>query len=156
MIRTLLIAVLMLLAPAAAGAQSLSDPPPVYVASVYDRLANGGDYDPPEALYTPRLQALWRDMRKDSGGEVGRIDFFYWTSSQDWDLKDISIASEFVDGHEDRQIVTASFKNGGEPRRIRFYFEKSGGKWRLDDVVSEVGDPWTLSVILKYGWAAGD
>ena len=118
--------------------------------------ANGGDYDPPEALYTPRLLALWTDMEKDSGGEVGRIDFFYWTSSQDWDLKDVSIGSAFVDGHEDRQMVTASFRNGGEPRRIRFYFERTGGKWRLDDVVSEVGEIWTLSVLLKYGWPGGN
>ncbi|MBI5941899.1 MAG: DUF3828 domain-containing protein [Caulobacterales bacterium] len=153
--RLVLLAALLLLAPLPAAAQSLGDAPPVYVAGVYDRLANGGDYDPPDALYTPRLLALWKDMEKDSGGEVGRIDFFYWTSSQDWDLKDVSIGSTFVDGHEDRMIVTATFRNGGEPRRIRFYFEKTGGRWRLDDVVSEVGDAWTLSVLLKYGWPGG-
>lgn len=156
MIRTLLIAVLLLFMPAAATAQSLGDPPAVYVASVYDRLANGGDHDPPETLYTPRLLALWKDMKRDSGGEIGRIDFFYWTGSQDWALKDVTIGSAFVDGHEDRQMVTASFRNGGEPRRIRFYFEKTGGKWRLDDVVSEVGEIWTLSVLLKYGRPGGD
>lgn len=153
--RLVLFAALLLLAPLPAAAQSLSDAPPVYVAGVYDTLANGGDYDPPDALYTPRLLALWKDMRKDSGGEVGRVDFFYWTSSQDWDLKDISIGSAFVDGHEDRMIVTASFRNGGEPRRIRFYFEKAGGRWRLDEVVSELGDAWTLSALLKYGWPGG-
>lgn len=154
--RLVLLAAMMLLAPLPVVAQSLGDAPPVYVAGVYDRLANGGDYDPPDALYTPRLLAMWEDMRKDSGGEVGRIDFFYWTSSQDWDLKDVSIGSAFVDDHEDRMIVTASFKNGGEARRIRFYFEKTGGRWRLDDVVSGVGEIWTLSVLLKYGWAGGD
>lgn len=154
--RLVLLAALLLLAPLTARAQSLDDAPPVYVASVYDRLANGGDYDPPEALYTPRLLALWEDMRKDSRGEVGRIDFFYWTSSQDWALTDVSIGSEFVDGHEDRMIVTASFRNSGEPRRIRFYFEKTGGQWRLDDVVSELGDRWVLSVLLKYGRGSGD
>lgn len=154
--RLVLLAALLLLAPLTARAQSLDDAPPVYVASVYDRLANGGDYDPPDALYTPRLLALWKDMEKDSGGEVGRIDVFYWTSSQDWALSDVSIGSAFVDGHEDRVIVTAAFKNGGEPRRIRFYFEKTGGQWRLDDVVSELGDRWVLSVLLKYGRGSGD
>ena len=154
--RLFLLAALLLLAPLPVAAQSLGDAPPVYVAGVYDRLANGADYDPPDALYTPRLLALWKDMRKDSGGEVGRVDFFYWTSSQDWDLADVSIGSAFVDGHEDRMIVSASFRNGGEPRRIRFYFEKTGGQWRLDEVVSEEGDRWTLSALLKYGWPGGD
>lgn len=154
--RLVLLAAMFLFAPLTAEAQSLGDAPPVYVASVYDALANGGDYDPPDALYTPRLLALWQDMRKDSGGEVGRIDVFYWTGSQDWDLKDVSIGSEFVDGREDRQMVTASFRNGGEPGRIRFYFEKADGQWRLDDVVSELGDRWVLSVLLKYGRGGGD
>lgn len=149
-------AALLLLAPLPVAAQSLGDAPPVYVAGVYDRLANGGAYDPPDALYTPRLRALWRDMWKDSGGEVGRIDFLYWTSSQDRDLKDIAIGSTFVDGHEDRMIVTASFRNGGEPRRIRFYFEKTSGRWRLDEVISEEGDRWTLSALLKYGRPGGE
>ena len=63
--RLLLLAVFLLLAPVTARSQSLDDSPPVYVAGVYDKLANGGDYDPPDALYTPRLLALWKDMEKD-------------------------------------------------------------------------------------------
>lgn len=152
----LLIALALLLTPAAALAQTVGDTPPVYVAQVYDRLANDGDYDPPDALYTPRLLALWRLQRKEAGGEVGRIDFFYWTNSQDWTLSDLSIASEYVDGRDDRMIVTAGFTNMGRKERIRFYFEKTGGRWLLDDVASELGDPWTLSTLLKYGWPGGD
>jgi hypothetical protein len=72
--RALLLTVLLLMTPGAAWSQSLDDAPPIYVAGVYDRLANGGDYDPPDALYTPRLLALWEDMRKDAAGEVGRLD----------------------------------------------------------------------------------
>jgi len=106
--RALLLTALLLLTPGAAWSQSLDDAPPIYVAGVYDQLANGGDYDPPDALYTPRLLALWEDMRRDSGGEVGRVDFFYWTNAQDWTLSDLSIGSAFVDGHEDRMTVTAS------------------------------------------------
>ncbi|MDP1737027.1 MAG: hypothetical protein Q8L23_06270 [Caulobacter sp.] len=154
--RLLLLALALLLTPVVALAQTVGDTPPVYVAQVYDRLANDGDYDPPDALYTPRLLALWRLQRKEAGGEVGRIDFFYWTNSQDWTLSDLSIASEYVDGRDDRMIVTAGFKNAGRPERIRFYFEKTGGRWLLDDVASELGDPWTLSILLKYGWPGGD
>lgn len=154
--RSVLLAVLMLLAPVAARAQSLSDAPPVYVATVYDRLARGENVEPPDALYTPRLQALWADMQKDAGGEVGRVDFFPWTNSQDWMLSDLSLTSEVVDGREDRMIVTAKFKNDGQPQVIRSYWEKSGGRWRLDDMQSLGKEAWTLSVILKYGWSSQD
>jgi len=95
-------------------------------------------------------------MRKDAGGEVGRIDFFPWTSSQDWKLTDLSLTSEIVDGREDRMIVTTKFRNDGEPRVIRTFWEKSGGRWRLDDMQSLGKDAWTLSVILKYGWSSQD
>lgn len=150
--RALLLFVLLLLAPTMARAQSLDDAPTVYVASVYDRLARGETFEPPDAFYTPRLLALWKDMEKDAGGEVGRIDFSYWTSSQDWDLADLSIASQFVDGREDRQIVTARFRNAGRQRTIVLYFEKLDGRWRLDEAQSPGEDAWTLSTILKYGW----
>jgi len=36
---------------------------------------------------------------------------------------------------------------------IRTFWEKSGGRWRLDDMQSLGKEGWTLSVILKYGWA---
>lgn len=154
--RSVLLAVLILLAPAVARAQALTDAPSVYVASVYDRLSRDQTYDDPDALYTPRLLALWQGMRKDAGGEVGRIDFFPWTNSQDWTLSDLSLTSEVVDGRPDRMIVTTRFKNGGEPQVIRTYWEQSGGRWRLDDMQSLGKDVWTLSVILKYGWSSQD
>lgn len=154
--RSVLLAVLILLAPAVARAQTLTDAPSVYVASVYDRLSRDQTYDDPDALYTPRLLALWQGMRKDAGGEVGRIDFFPWTNSQDWTLSDLSLTSEVVDGRPDRMIVTTRFKNGGEPQVIRTYWEQSGGRWRLDDMQSLGKDAWTLSVILKYGWSSQD
>ena len=65
-------------------------------------------------------------------------------------------SSAFVDGHEDRMTVTAAFRNGERRERIHFHFEKTGGRWRLDDVSSGGADPWTLSVLLKYGRTGGD
>jgi len=152
--RSVLLAMLMLLAPMAARAQALTEPPPVYVAMVYDQLARGGDYETPDALYTPRLLALWKDMQKDAGDEVGRVDFFPWTNSQDWTLSDLSLTSEIVDGRADRMIVTAKFRNGDRPEIIRTYWEKSDDRWRLDDMQSAGADAWTLSVVLKYGWSS--
>ena len=154
--RSVLLAVLILLAPAMVRAQALTDAPSVYVAGVYDRLARGENHEDPDALYTPRLLALWKDMQKDAGGEVGRVDFFPWTGSQDWTLTELSLTSEIVDGREDRMIVTTRFRNDGEPRVIRTFWEKSGGRWRLDDMQSLGKDAWTLSVVLKYGWSSQD
>ena len=154
--RFVLLVTLLLIAPVTARAQSLDDSPPVYVALVYDRLSKDQDYNDPDALYTPRLAALWKDMRKDAGGEVGRIDVFPWTNSQDWTLSDLSMTSEVVDGREDRMIVTVTFRNGDRPEVIRTYWEKAGERWRLDDMQAQGKDGWTLSVILKYGWSSQD
>ena len=152
--RPVLLALLLLLAPAIARAQSLDDSPPVYVASVYDRLAKGETFEAPDALYTPRLLALWKDMERDAAGEVGRLDASYWTNSQDWTLAGISISSAYVDKHDnDRMIVVARFRNMDRNEMIQFYFEKIGDQWKLDDVVSLGEEAWTLSLVLKYGWA---
>jgi hypothetical protein len=154
--RAILIAALLALAPYAAGAQSLDDEPEVYVASVYDRLSKDQDFDAPEALYTPRLQALWKDMQTDAGDEVGRVDFFFWTNSQDWKLSGFSFIGQPVEQNANRKIVTARFRNMDRKEVIAFYWEKIDGRWRLDDVQSLGEDSWTLSVVLKYGWAAKD
>ncbi len=154
--RAILIAALLAVSPLAAAAQSLDDEPEVYVASVYDRLANGGDFETPEALFTPRLLALAKDMEKDAGGEVGRVDFYFWTNSQDWKLSGFSFAGQPVEQNPDRRIVIARFRNMDRPEIIAFYWEKIGARWRLDDVQSLGKDPWTLSVLFKYGFAGGE
>lgn len=154
--RAILIAALLAVSPVAAAAQSLTDEPEVYVASVYDRLAKDQDFEAPDALYTPRLRAAWKDMETDAGGEVGRVDFFYWTNSQDWALSDVSLSGDPVDQNADRRIVTARFRNMDRREVIVFYWQKIDGRWRLDDVESRGKDAWTLSVILKYGFAGED
>jgi hypothetical protein len=53
-----------------------------------------------------------------------------------------------------RKIAVATFRNGGKPHELHYYFERGKGGWQLDDVRSvDPGQQWTLSVILKYGWA---
>lgn len=142
--------------PLGARAQSLEDEPEVYVASVYDRLANRQPWETPDALYTPRLAALWADMRRDAGGEVGRVNFDFWVNAQDSTLSGFSFGGEPVPGNPDRRIVVARFRNMDRGEIIAFYFERIDGRWRLDDVQSQGKDPWTLSVILKYGWVGED
>lgn len=154
--RAIVIAVLLAAAPMAATAQSLADDPEVYVASVYDRLRRQQPYQTPHALYTPRLQALWADMVKDAGDEVGRVNFDFWVNAQDADLSGFSFASEPVIQNDDRRIVIARFRNFDRDETLAFYWEKIDGRWRLDDVESRGETAWTLSVILKYGWVGED
>jgi hypothetical protein len=150
--RLLMLIALTACLPLAALAQSPGEEPEVYVASVYDRLANNRPWETPDSLYTPRLAALWADMRRDAGGEVGRVNFDVWVNAQDSELSGFSFGGEPVLGNPDRRIVIARFRNMDRDEVIAFYWERIDGRWRLDDVQSLGKAPWTLSVILKYGF----
>lgn len=154
--RLLMLIAMLIGLPLAARAQSLDDEPEVYVAAVYDRLANRQPWETPAALYTPRLAALWADMRKDAGDEVGRVNFDFWVNAQDAELSGFSFGGEPVLGNDSRRIVIARFRNMDRDEVLAFYWERIDGRWRLDDVQSLGKDPWTLSVILKYGWVGED
>ncbi len=142
-----------LLAPVAANATTISDPVK-FVRGMYGAMAaeTATPFHPPEDIYTPRLAALFALERKESGGEVGRIDFNFWSNSQDWVLKAVRITGVPVEGAKDRVVVIAKFRNTGAPQEIHYYFEKQKGRWLLDDARSVQGETWTLSLILKYGW----
>ena len=154
--RLLMLTALMICLPLGALAQSPGDEPEVYVASVYDRLANNRPWQTPESLYTPRLAALWADMRRDAGDEVGRVNFDVWVNAQDSELSGFSFGGEPVFGNPDRRIVVARFRNMDRDEVIAFYWERIDGRWRLDDVEARGEEPWTLSVLLKYGFVGED
>ncbi len=154
--RLLMLIALVFCLPLQARAQALDDEPEVYVASVYDRLAGGRSWETPDALYTPRLQALWADMRRDAGEEVGRVNFDVWINAQDSELSGFSFGGEPVFGNPDRRIVIARFRNMDRDQTIAFYWERIDGRWRIDEIQSLGRDPWTLSVILKYGFVGED
>ena len=146
------LAVLALLAAPAHAATTIDDPV-TFVKGVYDKLSTDQNYAPPEDITSPRLGALFALEQKEAGGEVGRMDFDFWTNAQDWQLGDVSVSGEPVEGAKDREIVVARFRNGTRKEEIHFYFEKlSWAGWRLDDARAFGEDNWTLSLILKYGW----
>ena len=139
--------------PRPAVAATVISDPAVFVQSVYARLAKGGDYIPPEDIYSPRLAALWAREAQEAHGEVGRIDFLFWIDAQDGTPSDLHIRTVPVEGRADRRIVVATFRNADRAEDLRFYFQRTAAGWKLDDVVDVKGaSPWTLSVILKYGW----
>lgn len=153
--RIVLAAIMMLTAPALA--QPIADPV-AYVKKNYQLLAADKYHPDDPSTFTPRLKALFDLEKKDAGGEVGRLDFDYWINGQDGKVANVSVKGVPVEGAaRDREVVIATFKSLSTPEEIHFYFEKAGGRWLLDDVRSLKGEePWTLSLILKYGWDGKD
>jgi hypothetical protein len=144
--------ILFALAPAANAATKIDDPEK-FVRDVYEHFAKGSkNYTEPDDIYTPRLSALLALDSKEAGGEVGRLDFDFFTNSQDWEISAVHVSSQPVENAPSRRIVRATFKNLGTAEDIRFYFEKTKDGWKLDDARSAGKEAWTLSLIAKYGW----
>ncbi len=133
-----------------ARAESIGNPVK-FVKSVYAMVQAGKAV--PEDINTPRLQKLYDVDRKEAGNEVGRIDFDIFMDAQDGTITDVDVRGVPVENASDREVVTAKFRNLGKRHEVHFYFEKVHGEWRLDDARGLTGpEPWTLSLILKYGW----
>lgn len=152
--RRIVLLLTMLATPALA--QPIADPV-AYVKHGYQLLAANKPVPDDASTFTPRLKSLFDLEKKDSGGEVGRLDFDYWANGQDWKITKVAVKAVPVEGAKDREIVFATFHNIDRDDEIHFYFEKSAKGWLLDDVRSLKGEePWTLSLILKYGWDGKD
>ncbi|MEI9888797.1 MAG: hypothetical protein WDN08_20305 [Rhizomicrobium sp.] len=139
-----------LLAASAAQAATRIDDPVTFVKAIYATTV--GKKPTPDDIYTPRLDALFKLEQKEAGGEVGRIDFDFWMNAQDGAISGVNISKADVENAPGRVVVIAKFKNEKTPNEIHFYFEKTPAGWKLDDARSLLGEPWTLSLILKYGW----
>lgn len=154
-IRILVAAILAALSCSPAYAATRIDDPVKFVTALYSKMTAATAQSPyvaPEDIYTPRLAALFALEKREAGGEVGRLDFDFWSNAQDWQLSGVKVTGVPVEGATDRQIVIAKFRNFGKSEEIRFYFEKTKSGWLLDDARALVGESWTLSLILKYGW----
>ncbi|HJW41710.1 MAG TPA: hypothetical protein VJ476_10850 [Rhizomicrobium sp.] len=139
----------LLLAAPAQSATTIADP----VAFVKVMYATTVSKKPePDDIYTDHLASLFALDSKEAGGEVGRIDFDFWMNGQDGDVKNVAISKVPVDNAPNRVVVIAKFKSLKTPEEIHFYFEKTAKGWKLDDARSALGEQWTLSLILKYGW----
>ena len=139
-----------LIVPHVALAGTMIDDPVKFVRAQYASVV--GKKPEPDDIYTPRLNALFELDTKEAGGEVGRIDFDFWMNGQDGTISRVVISKKDVENDKDREIVVAKFKNEKTPNEIHFYFERTAKGWKLDDVRSLEGDPWVLSLVLKYGW----
>ncbi|MDB5430180.1 MAG: hypothetical protein JWP35_1296 [Caulobacter sp.] len=128
--------------------------PQVFVSGVYARLVKGGPYQPPQDIYSARLDALTASMVRDAKDEVPRVDFLFWINGQDGDITDAVVTSADVEQRPqgDRKVVVARFKNSGKVQELHLYFERTPAGWKLDDVESVKDQTWTLSLLMKFGW----
>jgi hypothetical protein len=133
-----------------ANAATKIDDPVKFVKAIYTTTV--GKKPEPDDIYTPRLDALFKLDTKEAGGEVGRIDFSFWMNAQDGTISGVTVSKVAVENAPNRTVVVAKFKNEKTPTEIHFYFEKTPAGWKLDDARSVLGEGWTLSLILKYGW----
>ncbi len=136
--------------PVASQAATKIDDPVKFVKMEYATVV--GKTPEPSDIYSPRLDALFALDTKEAHGEVGRIDFDFWMNGQDGTIGGVTISKIDVENGKGREIVVAKFKNEKTPNEVHFYFEKTVKGWKLDDVRSMLGDPWVLSLVLKYGW----
>ncbi len=143
------LAALLALLPAQAATKI--DDPVAFVKRTYATTV--GKRPEPDDIYSDRLKALWDLDGKEAHGEVGRTDFDFWMNGQDGTISDVKVSKVDVENADGKRIiVVAKFKNEKTPNEIHFYFEKTAKGWKLDDARSLMGDPWVLSLQLKYGW----
>lgn len=150
----------------AAAATRIEDPK-AFITRVYAGLMKGQtdtganldeSVDPPDDIYTPALAKAFAEEKRDSDGELGRLDFFFWVNGQDWKLKDVEVTERSVWKRPDRRVVAVGFVNFDQENNLLFYFQKVGDRWLIDDVESvdmsdgagAEGSAWVLSLILKY------
>jgi hypothetical protein len=138
--------------PASAGTKI--DDPVMFVKGVYARW--NASQPEPKGVFTARLDALAALDGKEAHGEVGRgNDFSFWCNCQDGDVENVTVKGWAVANAPSRKVVEAKFLLEDKKERLLFYFEKTKDGWKIDDVQSLASDPWTLSVIYKYGWPDG-
>jgi hypothetical protein len=134
----------------AAATPAISDPE-AFVRGVYRQItvhARDSSFAPPDDIYTPQLAALFAADRKKSGGEVGCIDFDFWTNSQDpTGIRGIRVSS-LPQRDPARRTVIAAFTIE-RPQEIHFEFRRIDGRWLLDDASSVKAERWTLSKLLR-------
>lgn len=139
---TLLLAATCLAAPAMAGPASDT------VRFFYKDVPYIGDSGLRGRFVDPALAVIKKDERlKESGEEIGCIDFAPAIDAQDFDQSSIDSTlklEESVSG--DTATVTARFKafaDAGEPQTIVWTLKRVGGSWKVADIESP-DNQWRL------------
>lgn len=156
--RKFLIGFMFALIPVVPSFALAANDPAAIVKDIYAHIKASESYDPPNSVFTPRIQKLIKDDQTDAKGEVGRLDTSIWVNAQDTVAIDkLIVTAKLDDFRKDRQTVTAKIVNKDYPETAVFYFEKQNGKWLIDDVRWTGKNGWVLSLILKWSdYGAGE
>jgi hypothetical protein len=145
--RTLLVLLTLLFAPAAQAAPVFEDPQEL-LEYAYQPYRDGGFLEDPFELYSTSLLERWAMMVAHTpDDEVGAVEFDPMINAQDYDLGTITIGAPRR--HGERTTVTVGFQNFGRREEIRFTLVHGDTGWKIDDIESLApGFEWRLSEIL--------
>lgn len=140
--------------PASAQRHGVPDPR-AFVATVYARYQAHPDVPPRDLrfVYTPRLRRLFAAYdawQRAHDGEVGSIDFDWWTNAQDYRIRNLS--TRVINEGASQRWIIARFDNYDRHDEVRFRFVRLEGRWYLDDAMQGTGsgdNGWTLSALLQ-------
>ena len=134
------------LALPAAAAPKFDDPVKL-VEYAYQRYVGEAPPDFNEMeLYTPRLQALFRE--EEARGELGGLVFDpYLNSQEEPDLSDLSILLAVA--NEKKALVAVGFTHGETYEQLMFTLVPGPDGYKIDEIQGAVpGNEWILSNIL--------
>lgn len=140
-----LLALFTLVLPAAA-APKFEDPVKL-VEYAYQRYLREAPADFNEMeLYTPRLQALFKE--EEARGELGGLVFDpYLNGQEEPDLSDLSILLAVA--NEKKALVAVGFTNGDVYEQMMFTLVPGPDGYKIDEIQGAVpGNEWILSDIL--------
>ncbi len=130
--------------------------PVAMVSDVYRRLVADQhtfppQYEPPESIYSPRLEALVAGARRAANGEAAcGLDFVFWVNGDNLELSDVQVTPGPAPAAPGHRTVVATFVNTSSHEKIIFDFSRVHRRWRLDDAQSVgEGSKWTFSRLLQ-------
>src|SRR5262249_22858067 len=85
---------------------------------------------------------------KETDGDPEGIDFDVFINAQDWQLSNLTVATESV-VPESHAVVRARFVNAGSPTEVAYDMVWENGAWRIDNMRSGNGaDAWELRALV--------
>ena len=128
------------------------DTPKDLLEALYSPYSQGDSFDWSkwdEAKFRSKeLNELFDKDAKESGGDVGRLDFDPYIDGQDYQITDLKFGNAQVTG--DTAKVEVTFKNFDLAEDLTFTLVKEADGWKVDDVSSANKDfPYSLKAIME-------
>jgi Protein of unknown function (DUF3828) len=137
--RVVLMAISLAVALVAPVARAADPSAQSFVQAIYDQYkgkdAKGVELGNDAAVrryFAPGLAALIIKDRRQSRGEVGKLDADPFIDAQDWEIDDVNVTLRDVAA--DKAIATVSFTNLGERQTVVLELVKLKQDWRIANI----------------------